>query len=178
MFVFATCSLTTVPITNEIPWPKKTLTCPSYPHITCNNGRSPPTTQYVYHNSMATPNIHVNVPPTSSRSPFPQIPPQGHLLLRYHLKVTFSSDSTSRSPSPKIPPQGHLLLKYHLKVTFSSDTTSRSPSPQIPKVCILTPNLILMVFQMIWICRETGERNVSKHHSDGIFNDLKLQRKQ
>jgi len=35
-----------------------------------------------------------------------------------------------------------------------------------------------MVFETIWICSETYERNVSKQHSDDIWNDLKLQRKQ
>jgi len=165
MFVFATCSLTTVPITNEIPWPKKTLTCPSYPHITCNNGRSPPTTQYVYHNSMATPNIHVNVPPTSSRSPFPQIPPQGHLLLRYHLKVTFSSNSTSRSPSPQIPPQGHLLLRY-LKYVFWRLTWFwwyfkwfGSAEKQVKEMYL---NIILTGFLTIWNCRENNENKEAK----------------
>ena len=37
---------------------------------------------------------------------------------------------------------------------------------------------ILAVFQTIWICRETCERNVSKQHSDDFWKDLKLQRKQ
>ena len=63
--------------------PRKLRRVPRYIHITCNNGRSPPTRHYVYHNYMATSNIHVNLPPTSSnitsRSPSRQLPPQGHI---------------------------------------------------------------------------------------------------